>query len=78
VTVVELQIGRFLNPFYVNRPGTALRAGLSSTADLFRRKEGESWRRKVARTSRQLTAPSMRHSEHVRSIFDRHDPDQRD
>ncbi len=67
-TVVELQVGRFLNPFTVYRPMHALRVVVSAFGALFGRRENESWRRKLVRTAKQLAQPSMRYSDHIHSI----------
>ena len=67
-TVVELQVGRFLNPFTIYRPVDALRRAVSAFGALFGRRENESWRSKLARTAKQLAHPSMRYSEHIHSI----------
>jgi Uncharacterised nucleotidyltransferase len=67
-TVLELHVGRLITPFYVYDPVRSVRAVISASTGFLRRQEGESWRKKLTRTARQLTHPSMRRSKHVRSI----------
>ena len=67
-SVFEVHLGRCIAPFWVLPPYRASQALGVALSGYVRRQPGEPWRRKLRRTGRQLARPSMRRSEHVRSI----------
>ena len=72
-TVAELHLGRLLSPFAIYPPVAALRAVTAAIEGFARPHDGEPWRRKLARTARQIARPRMRRSEHVQALeWDRH------
>lgn len=67
-SVAELHLSRLLSPFAIHAPAGAARAVAAAIAGFARPHDGEPWRRKLTRTTRQIARPSMRRSEHVRSL----------
>jgi hypothetical protein len=67
-TVFEMHVARCLAPFSVLPRRRALRAAARALAGVLRPQPYESWRGKFRRTAQQLRRPSMRRSEHARSV----------
>ena len=67
-SVSELHLSRLLSPFAIHPPPGAVRAVGAAIAGFARPHDGESWRRKLTRTARQITRPTMRRSDHVRAL----------
>lgn len=67
-TVWELHLSRLVAPFLIHPPAGVPSALAGALGGLLLPQPGESWRRKLERTSEQIARPSMRRTEHVRRV----------